>query len=418
MGKIKTIVKKEIKLKVMTKGFLIGTLLGPLIILLFTFGPAFFIALSEKKPVNLVVVENTGRLQSEFQKVFNDTLENGMSRFRITFMDSLAFQQKQNELFAQLEKGKLKAVVVIPSTIFSNGKAIYYSKSASDIDFISNLKERLSNVVNREKMRQAGVDPLLVERLSTPVKLETRKVQKGSVQKSNVGQVWAMAFVFTMMLYMTSIFYGNAVMRGVLEEKTSRIVEILLSSINAFQLMLGKIIGIGLVGLIQYLFWGLMGIVGFVLVSVSKPEFVKYLQVQPSAFAYFVIFFLIGYFQIAGLFAAVGSMASSEEDMQPLSMPVNMLVIIPFIMGFSVIGNPGSSLGQILSFIPFFTPLIMFLRVLLISPPWYEVWGAIALNIGAIVLFGWISARIYRVGILMYGKRPNLPEIIRWIRYA
>ncbi|HFB68624.1 MAG TPA: ABC transporter permease, partial [Calditrichae bacterium] len=281
MGKIKTIVKKEIKLKVMTKGFLIGTLLGPIIILLFSFGPAFFIALSEKKPVNLVVVENTGRLQSEFQKVFSDTLENGMPRFRITFMDSLTFQQKQNELFDQLEKGKLKAVVVIPSTIFSSGKAIYYSKSASDIDFISNLKERLSNVVNREKMRQAGVDPLLVERLSTPVKLETRKVQKGSVQKSNVGQVWAMAFVFTMMLYMTSIFYGNAVMRGVLEEKTSRIVEILLSSINAFQLMLGKIIGIGLVGLIQYLFWGLMGIVGFVLVSVSKPEFVKYLQVQP-----------------------------------------------------------------------------------------------------------------------------------------
>ncbi len=418
MNKISAIIKKELRLKVMTKGFLIGTLLGPVIILLFSFGPAFFMALSEKKPVQLVIVDNTRKLQDELKSTFNDTLENGQPRFQLSFLDSLAFADQQQELFNRLEKGKLKAVVVIPATIFQDGQVVYYSKSVSDIDFIANLKERLSNVVNQEKLRQAGVDPRLVEQLSTSLKIDTRKVQKGTVQKSSAGQVWAMAFVFTMMLYMTSIFYGNAVMRGVLEEKTSRIVEILLSSINAFQLMLGKILGIGLVGLIQYLFWGLMGIVGFILVSVSKPELVKYLQIHPSAFIYFVIFFIIGYFQIAGLFAAVGSMASSEEDMQPLSMPVNMLVIIPFLIGFSIINDPGSSLARVLSFIPFFTPLIMFLRVLLISPPWYEVWGSIAINIGAIVFLGWLTARIYRVGILMYGKRPNLPEVIRWIRYS
>ncbi len=417
MDKIKAIIKKEIKLKVMTKGFIIGTLLGPIVILLFSFGPAFFMTLQEKKTVELLVVDQTQILRDYLQEAFADTLKNGQPRFRLNFIDSLELAANRAQWFQQLEEGKLKALIVIPATVWDTGKIEYYSKTLSDIDFIANLKERLGKVITKEKLRRAGVDPVLVEKLSQPVKLDTRKVQKGAVQKSSAGQVWIVAFVFTMMLYMTSIFYGNAVMRGVLEEKTSRIVEVLLSSINSFELMLGKIFGVGLVGLIQYAFWGIMGAVGFILVAAGRPDMLKYLKVSPTAFLYFVLFFVVGYFQIASLFAAVGSMASSEEDMQSLSMPVNMLIVVPFIISFSVITNPDSSLAQILSFIPFFTPLLMFLRVLLVAPPWYEVWGAIAINGVAILLFGWLSARIYRVGILMYGKRPNLPEILRWIRY-
>ncbi len=417
MKKIKAIIKKELKLKVLTRGFIIGTILGPVLIFLFAFGPAFFFSLSKEKPVKLAIVDNTHQLEEEIHHVFTDTLKNGQPRFIITMLDSLEFVSRQQQWFEELEKEKLKALLVIPASVWKGKKVVYYSKNVGNIDFISNLKERLSKVLTMKKLKDAGVDPQVVEKLTATVSLDTRVVEKGSAKQRSAGQMWIMAFGLIMMLYMTSIFYGNAVMRGVLEEKTSRIVEILLSSMNAFELMLGKIFGIGLVGLIQYLFWGVMGVVGFLLVAASKPDLLTKINIEPYIFGYFVLFFLIGYFQIAGLFAAVGSMAASEEDMQPLAMPVNLLIVIPFIISFSVLNDPNGTLAQTLSFIPFFTPILMFLRIMLIHPPWYEIWSAVLINILAILAFGWLSARIYRVGILMYGKRPNLPEIVRWIRY-
>ncbi len=417
MNKTLALIKREIKTKVFTKGFLIGTVLGPIFMIGIMFGPAFFMSLTETKPVNLLIVDKTDDLAAHLPSAFNDTLTNGQPRFVLTIIDSLTYAAQRPRFLQQLERKQLKAVVVIPADAMRGGTLIYMGKSISDMEFIQTIRDRINQVLNRQKLLHAGINPELIERLSTRLTIKTIKIEKGEAREKQLGQEWVTAFVFLMILYMTSLLYGNATMRGVLEEKTSRIVEVLLSSTSAFQLMMGKVFGVGMVGLIQYLIWVGMALGVFAFAAASHPHLLQYISISPVVLLYFIIFFLLGYFQISTLFAAVGAMSSSQEDAQSLSTPITILVVIPFIISFTVVRDPATPWSQILSFVPFFTPMLMFLRVTLMMPPWYEIWGAIGINLAAIFAGTWVSAKIYRVGILMYGKRPTLPEMIRWLRY-
>ena len=419
MPKLINIVKREIRAKVMTKGFIISTILGPIFMLGIMFGPAYFMSLAEKKPVPMLIVDGTGKLKQKLPEIFADTLKDGRPRFILTVIDSQQYALNKDLFLRDLEKKTYKYILIIPRTVLQRkGTLTFIGKSVSDMEFMQLVRERLQQFFTRQQFIQAGLNPDLIQKLSTHLKIKTVKLEKGKAREKGWGQEFATAFVFLMILYMTSIFYGNFTLRGVLEEKTSRVVEILLSSTNSFTLMMGKVLGVGAVGLIQYAAWIGIALIGMFLASGFIPSIMQYVHLEPSVFLYFVIFFLIGYFQISTLYAAVGAMCSSMDDAQSLAAPITILIIIPFIISFSVIRDPGSSMAIGMSFVPFFTPMLMFLRILLSTPPWYHIWGAIAINIAAIVVFTWISARLYRVAILMYGKRPTLPQILKWIRYA
>jgi ABC-2 type transport system permease protein len=212
-------------------------------------------------------------------------------------------------------------------------------------------------------------------------------------------------------------------MRGVIEEKTSRVVEIVLSSMKPFQLMAGKILGIAAVGFTQYAIWTVFGVAlatkGRSLASGAVPQMDMFRipTIPPYVFFYFVVFFILGYFLYSTLFAAIGSMVNSEKEAQQLMMPVIMMLVVPLLMIMFVMRSPGSSLSVVLSLIPFFAPMLMMLRISVLLPPWPQVLGSILLLVLAILFMIWLSAKIYRVGILMYGKPPRLAEIVRWIRY-
>ena len=417
MQKIIKIIKREFISKVLTKGFLVGTILGPIFMIGVSLGPAFFLSFSEQKALEIEVVDESGIIFNQMSSVFDDTLDNGERRFVLIPVQPSYYQQNKEKFRNKIEKGASQILLLIPENITSGGQIIYISKSVSSLDLIQLIRRKINDVVNKIRLQQAGFDPQKIKNLTTRVEIKTIKVTKGGEAEKGMGQEFFTSFIFLLILYMTIIFYGAAVMRGVLEEKTSKIVEVLLSSSSSFQLMMGKLFGVGSAGLVQYGLWTIMALGIFFIVSASSPIIAENISVSPLVFVFFIVFFLLGFFQFSTLYAAVGSVCSSQEDAQALSMPVTILIIIPFIISFTVISDPTSQLARTLSFLPFFTPMLMFLRIILVTPPASEIIFAILINLISILFFTWISSKIYRIGILMYGKRATLPEVFKWLRY-
>lgn len=418
MKKIIKIIKREFLTRVTTRGFIIGTVLGPVFIIGMMLGPAYFMSLSSQKALTFRVVDYSGTMLDELPKAFPDTLDNGQPRFIFSPLDPDVYRQKKDAVRVDIENGLIDAALIIPKNILEGGEITYLAKSVGDIDLIQTIRNNFSDVVNNRRLKNAGLDPQKISELTRKVSIKTVKVMKGEEKARGFEQEYFTSLIFLMILYMTIIFYGQAIVRGVTEEKTSRVVEILLSSTNSFQLMMGKLFGVGAVGLTQYVIWGLMSLGAFFFATASMPAMADYISVSPVVLLYFIVFFIIGFFTFSTLFAAVGALCSDMQDIQSFSTPVTFLIIIPFIISFMIIKDPTTSTAQILSFIPFFTPLIMFLRISLVMPPAWEIITSIAINVLTITGIIWLAARVFRVGILMYGKRPTVPEIIKWIRYS
>lgn len=418
MNKTLSLIKREFKTKLFTKGFLISTMLGPLFIVGIIFLPLFFEDYSEAEPTVIQVVDHSGMLVEILHENFSDTLENGQPRYIMSPVKNSIYEAGKEQFYQAIEDGYVDLLLIIPEDILDNGAIVFISARLSQRDFIRLARQRIDAAVNKIRLQRAGFDPGEIERLTRRVEFKSLKISKGKETEKRFGEEWPIAFTFLMILYVTIVIYGAAVMRGVLEEKTSRILEILLSSSNSFQLMMGKLFGIGSVGLAQYLIWVTIALGTMTIAGASAPSIMAYVSVSPVIFIYFILFFVIGYFQFSTLYAAVGAMCSTQEDAQAMSAPVTLLIIIPFIISISVGGSdPSSSLSQILSLLPFFAPILMFLRIQLASPAMWEIAAAVLLNVLAIIIFTWLSARIYRVGVLIYGKRPTMPEILRWLRY-
>jgi ABC-2 type transport system permease protein len=229
-----------------------------------------------------------------------------------------------------------------------------------------------------------------------------------------------MAFMLVMFIYITVLIYGVSVMRGVMEEKQSRIIEVLLASVRPFDLMLGKVIGIGLVGLTQYLVWAIFGVAISVVsagaaVAVSGANIPK---ISASLMLFFITYYLLGYFLYATLYAMVGAIVSSEDDGQQIQWPISMTFAASLVVSTLAMENPNGVAVTVLSLVPFFGPSLMFLRIALGTAPAWQIAASICILIGTIALVVWVTAKIYRVGVLMYGKRPTLPELLRWLKYS
>ena len=231
------------------------------------------------------------------------------------------------------------------------------------------------------------------------------------------------SFGFFFSVFQALTLYGSFVMRGIIEDKNSRVIEIVVSSVKPFQLMAGKIIGIGAVSLTQLIIWAVLitlaSVYGLFIVKQLNPGISAMPLPSISIWIYlsFMIYFILGYFLYATLYAAIGSMANSESEAQSLQAPVAIFLVISFLLMFTVFENSDGSLATILSLIPFFSPILMFYRVSVHSAPIAQVIISIVFLLATIWGAIWVTGRIFRVGILMYGKRPTLPELMKWIRF-
>jgi ABC-2 type transport system permease protein len=424
MSKIISVIKREYIQIVRTKGFIIGTILGPVLMAAFIVVPIIVQFVSVDKQENIGVVDLNGEVFMELDKKLDQKLKDGSRRY---ILQKFEIEENVEQLLEKLNKKvlekELTAYIHIPENITKGGVAEYVSEHVSDFDKQGNINQALSSIIIEKRLRGEGLDPEKIGQYMRPVKLDTKKVTTRGVER-DVGGTFIIAFVLALILYMTVIFYGQIILRGVIEEKSSRVVEIVLSSLRPFQLMAGKILGIAAVGFTQYAIWALFGIAATRysgnVVSRFFPEAagLQIPTIPAYIFVYFIIFFILGYFLYGTLYAGIGSMVNNEKEAQQLVMPVTMFLVVPIMLMWFIIRNPDSSVSVVLSLVPFFAPILMLLRISVLLPPFPQIAASIVLLILTTVLMIWVSAKIYRVGILMYGKRPGFAEIIKWMRYG
>jgi ABC-2 type transport system permease protein len=335
---------------------------------------------------------------------------------RIPVASEESLKSLQEDLAGRVARDEIDAWMILPADVLQAEKLSYFAKNVGDFEGRRQIGDALNRALIERRVNLAGLRTEDVRNLTREITLDIRN-QRGEEER---GQTFMLAFALLMIIYVTILVYGVMVMRGVIEEKQSRIVEVLLSSVRPFELMLGKLIGIGLVGLTQYLAWVLFGLIISILTAFPMLLAGASLlpRIDPMLLLFFLIFYVLGYFLYATLYAMVGALVSSEEDGQQMQLPVTMTIVIPILVSSLVLRDPDSTISTVLSLIPFFAPMLMFLRIGLQSPPWWQITLSIVLLLATIVGTVWAAARVYRVGILMYGKRPTIPEILRWLRYS
>ena len=302
----------------------------------------------------------------------------------------------------------------------------------------SALRRIISDIVRDKRFAESGYSQSEVSRLMRSVRFNAYAVKssKGKDGGTEVetpietGARLGLGYLLVFVLYMFVIIYANSIMRSVLEEKTTRIVEVIISSIKPHQLLLGKLIGICSVCLTMFAIWvmfgvllvmnikpllGIFGIDSLPLQLIGVIETIK--ASSAEVLTYFFVYFIIGFFMYSTLYAVVGAICSSEEEAQQTGVPLTMLIVVPFILMFQLFRIPDSTLSVLLSHVPFFSPILMFMRINVLMPPLWEILLNILLMCVTVLLVTLISGKIYRVGILMYGKRPTLGQLWQWVRY-
>ncbi|MGD9488445.1 MAG: ABC transporter permease [Calditrichaceae bacterium] len=419
MKKLWILVKREYMESVFKKSFIFITLLTPLIMIALGVIPSLLIGLETEEPVVLNVVDQPGFVYDRLNEALSDTLSNGSKKF---FLNLKSNGSNPEFLISNektlVETGVIDGFLFIPEDISETSELSFYTKNVANFDLNRRIENTVTDIIVNKRLEDSQLDPEFINTLTKSVNLKTYKITKGGEENERgFGEEYFSTFIFILILYVTLILYGTAIMRSIVQEKTSRIIEVLLSSANPFQMMAGKILGQGSVGLTQYLIWALFGI-GMVLFGGRViPISSDYFNFSPMLFVYFVLFYILGYFVFSTLYAAVGAITNTDQEAQQLSFPIVFMLIIPMMLLGFLVKNPDSNISVILSLIPFFSPIIMFARINISAPSFVEIGGSIVILIITIIFLIWLVSKIYRVGILMYGKRPTLPEIIKWLRY-
>lgn len=427
--KIFAIIKREYIERVRTKTFWIGTFLIPVCFLAYI---AIQIATSRKTSGErkIAVVDVAGRL---FQPLARDLADREEAwRKENPGAKGIHFVLEQRPVSGELEATKetlrrevldkkINGYLILDPTLLDKEKseAEYYSTSVSEYIALNLIERSINRVLLREKVAARGLPPELSRELEKRVDLKTLKVtEKGTREEKGAG-LFA-AIVFMVIMYSTFLMYGFQNLRGVIEEKTNRIVEIVIASVRPTELMLGKIVGIGMVGLTQYFVWSLLamnlslpGIAGIMTTGEGGVP-----TIPLSMIGYFILFFLLGYFLYASIYTAIGAPFNSDQEAQQLAMiPMAFIVGVWAFLG-AVMNNPSGPVSVFASLFPLTAPLVMFLRTAISEPPGWQILAAIVILLLSTIGMAWVAGRVYRVGILMYGKKPTIPEILRWVRYS
>jgi len=430
MHNVLMVIRREYLDRVRKKSFWIGTLIFPVIMVALVLGPMALTQLSSG-PKKVAVVDATGRLfapmQDELSRRARESAakdEKKKSAPTGLVLESIPLQGTVEATYAALKgrvnKDDLYAVITIGDDLDSETNFHYYGRNVGDPQTQERLESALQRAVILLRMERAQVtaDPETLRKAMAGIDFETFQVSaSGTESKKGFLEAYFGTFLFVFLLYMTLLLYGIAVMRGILEEKSNRIMEVLLGSLSPQELMTGKILGVGLVGLTQ------IGI--YVATALILPMMVPgaggavasaFDALNPVRLLWFLVFFVLGYFMYTALFAAVGAVCNSEQEAQNLQSPVIMCLVIPMVATFFFVSQPDSTVARVVSLIPLFTPMVMVMRINTLTPPLWEILLSIGITLG----FTWLLfrgvAKIFRIGILMYGKRPTVPEILRWAR--
>jgi ABC-2 type transport system permease protein len=405
MHNVWLIAKREYTERIKTKGFLIATILIPLLMGGGLFGVA---TLAAKSKTTSHIAVLTGQLQ--LADDLKQQLQNGKDS-QMT-VDILPARTSHGVLDQEMANKELDGyLVVVPAKGVGQRPTFDFTpRSTADIATSSAIEEALHHVLTREYLAAKGVSESETAALLAPVTLNV--LGKNGVH-GNSRSSFLVAYVLFFLMYMVVLLYGMNVARSIIEEKTSRVFEVLLATIKPDELLAGKILGVGAVGLTQVAIW--MAAAGLIAARLGATSGV---QISTPQVVYFIVYFALGYALYSAVAAALGAMTNSEQELQQLNMFLMMPLFFSMLMLMPVVTNPNSLMSRIVSQIPFCAPLLMDLRISISMPQPWEIALSIGLILITIYAVLWVSSRIYRVGILMYGKKPNLPEILRWLKYS
>ena len=433
---IRLIATTEFLRRVRSKWFVAMTLLAPLLVVAVGVLPAvaFTLGGSGDAGQTVAVVDETGALLGLLQADPPDG---------VAFAASAA---PLDSLRARVLGGALDGALVLPEGLLDgSARAAYYTGGGGGLSRQGGLRGAVREAVRAERARAAGASAEVLAALDAPTRLEVVTVSEEGDAAGATEIAFLIAYMLGMMIYVAVLLYGSMVMRGVIEEKANRIVEVIVSSVRPFDLLMGKVLGIGAAGLVQFAVWGVMLVglgaaVGPVVALLAGPEAAAAAAqpnlpadvpaelpfdpaavsqvLSPGLFVAFAFFFFGGYLLFASLFAMVGSMVDQESDAQSLQVPVLVPIILPLLFLPFVIDQPEAPLSVALSLFPLSSPVLMVVRMTVVSVPLWQVVLALALLAGAFVGAVWVAARVYRVGILMTGKKATFRDLARWIREA
>ncbi|MEI2747901.1 MAG: ABC transporter permease [Ferruginibacter sp.] len=426
MNKIGLIIGREYFTRVKKKSFLLTTILVPLIIIGFY---AAIIAISikgsdEKRKIAVLDEAN----------LFNGKTDSTIKLFSFDFIKN----EKENSFVTKYKEKGYDGFLYIPAfKLDSPGRFILHSQSTASLSTTSSLEKVINKAIRNKRLEAQGIDVKEYEKIAADVSIDNTIDTKDGAKKSVAGVAYIVSFACGILIYMMMIIYGTQVMRGVTEEKTNRIAEVVVSSVKPFQLMMGKIIGIGAVGLTQFAIWiilmfmmqlvlplifpGLMDQVSAAAannpqnpsMAATAIQGISSLPLAKIAFS-FLFYFIGGYLTYASMFAAIGSVVSEDQqEAQQLVFPVLMPIILGFVIMTKAINDPNSSLAVFGSLFPLTSPIVMMGRITYDIPTW-QLLLSMALLIGCFLFFTWITGKIYRTGILMYGKKPSWKEMLKW----
>lgn len=441
MNKILLIIEREYLTRVKKKSFLLVTFLVPLLIIgVYALMIVLTMNSFENNLSNVHVVDQSG----VFKDKFTDTKQ---TKFIVASSDIEAEKQQI------LKDGEKNYLLVIPENIEQSLSAELYASEKAGLNLQTEVSKQLESILRNKQLEASGIDVNVINAIKPNITVAAKELTSEGERDGSVFAAMGTAVGLSIFTYLALVLYGSQVMRGVIEEKSSRIVEVIISSVKPFQLMMGKILGIGLVGITQFLLWILLSGTLFTVATMAladkdtveqtlsatqqsgiggeMPEEASTGQsnlinsIKSSAeslditkiLVFFLVYFIGGYMLYSALFATVGSAVENESESQQFVFPITMPLLFTYILSFGVlINDPNGTLAVWLSMIPFTSPIAMLVRLPFGVPDW-QLALSIAFLIGGFILTTWVASRIYRVGILMYGKKVSYKELAKWFNY-
>ena len=418
--KVRVILAREYLARVRTAGFWISTVALPLLMVGWLVLPHLIMAKSRSQ-LHLALVDETGRvapLIAARMAAEGDKGTHNEFRLEVIAPETDAAAQRA-ALDSRVLADELDAWAWISAEGLADNRVDFHGRTVSNIITLEELEDLVTSVVREQRLSEAGYDPEQVEKLVARVQLDkVRVTEEGSRADRGFGDLIVALGLF-MLLYMASIIYGNMVMQGVLEEKASRVVEVLAASARPTELMAGKLLGICLAALTQLAIWMVTALVittpGLLAGLASLPEGVN---LTPAIVFHFFALFLLGFVLYASFYALVGAAFNNAQEAQQMASIAMIFTVLPWMVFMPVLNDPDSTLAVVTSLVPVLTPMIMMLRIAVKTPPVWQIALGYALLVAFDLFMVWLCARVYRVGILMYGKKPTIKEIWRWTRYA
>lgn len=445
MRKFLAVVKREYLVRVRSKMFILMTVLAPVVISFFGIVPALIFRIQAGGPLQVAVVDSSGKLYKHLNNAVHaepvaiptpdiTQLQRGNTNQSVEMaarsatniqlhevpLSSRDLNDVRSDLDKRVNSREINGYLLLPADVLSGGRSEYFASNPGDVFTKRLLQDALSRAVREQRLIEANIDSKTIAELSRPVELQSMRTGTAGGQRDS-GEGFLLVFAFGFVMYLTILLYGQVVLGAIIEEKETRIAEILFSSVRPFTLMVGKLVGVSLVALTQLTIWGLaFGV--FVLYGVnllaSRGMPMQIPAIPAIHYLYFALFFLLGYYVYSTLYALVGAMVTTPQEGGQLAMPIVLILVVGFYLFLPVSRSPDSTFAFWVSMLPFFAPITMMVRIATQTPPFWEIAGSFLIGLATVLLLVWIAARIYRIGMLMYGKKASIREVVRWVRQS